>query len=300
MDAYLSAVQRALDHIEAHLREPLHLEAIARRAGFSLWHFQRIFAAFVGEPLGSYVRRRRLTVAATELRASSRRILDIALDHQFESHEAFTRAFRSVFKITPSDFRRKPHLIWANSRPRLDSSRLRQLALNPAMNPSIITLPAFTLLGLETRFISAMSPDANNLEMIPPLFGQLFSRKADLTPALDQFTYGACRCLPDDQRTREDECVYLAGIHVAADAPVPAGMTTWQVPALTYAHFTHRGPVTHLKETINHAYGTWLPRSDYECTDGPELERYDDRFAGGNSENSVMDFLLPIKRKPAN
>lgn len=296
MDAYFAAVQRALDYIEEHLREPLRLEAVARKAGFSLWHFQRIFAAYAGEPLGTYVRRRRLTAAAREMRASNRRILDLVLDYQFESHESFTRAFKSLFKVTPSVFRRKRHLVSSYSRPRLEPESLQHLARLTIINPQIVELPAFTLLGLETHFISALSPEANNLELIPPLYQQLCARKAELPPARDKFTYGACNCLSEDQRTREDELVYLAGVHVVSDSPVPAGMTTWQVPALTYALFTHRGPLSHLSDTINHARGTWLPRSDYEPADGPELERYDDRFRNGG-EKCEMDFLVPVEPK---
>ena len=73
MHTYLNAVQKSLDYIENHLREPLSLEKIARHAGFSLWHFQRIFTALVGEPVGSYLRRRRLTAAAGELREDAPR-----------------------------------------------------------------------------------------------------------------------------------------------------------------------------------------------------------------------------------
>jgi AraC family transcriptional regulator len=296
MDSYLAAVQRALDHIEDHLREPLPLESIARRAGFSLWHFQRIFTAYVGEPLGSYVRRRRLTAAAAELRASPRRLLDLALDYQFESHEAFTRAFKSVFLVTPATFRRNRQLPWVHTRPHLSSAHLRHLSRNIAVKPQIIQLPAFTLLGLETRFISAMSPEANNLVQIPPLFDRFFKRRAELPPALDGFTYGACNCLPADQRTREDELVFLVSAHVAADAKIPAGMKTWRLPARTYAHFTHRGPINRLRETISYIYGAWLPRSDFHCADGPQLERYDGRFGDGG-EQSELDYLIPVTPK---
>jgi AraC family transcriptional regulator len=295
MDSYLAAVHRALDHIEANLREPLRLEAIARRAGFSLWHFQRIFAALAGEPIGSYVRRRRLTAAALELRASSRRILDIALDYQFESHEAFTRAFKAVFHFTPAEFRRNHRIPWVNPRPPLAGENLKHLS-RITMEPQIIRLPAMTLLGLETRFICAMSPDANNLKLIPPLFKRFGSRWAELPSRLDCFSYGACDCVPAGQRTHEDEMVYLVSTSVALDAQPPAGMTVWRIPVCTYAHFTHRGPIGRLNETINYIFGAWLPRSDYQHVEGPELERYDDRFGDGG-EKCELDLLVPVQPK---
>ncbi len=166
------------------------------------------------------------------------------------------------------------------------------------MKPAILDLPALTLLGLEARFIGPMSPDANNHQIIPPLFDRFFARKAEAPPALDGFTYGACDCLPEKERTREDELAYLAGVSVAKNAPVPGGMTTWRVPAAKYALFLHRGPVTRIGETMSYIYGTWLARSDYALADGPSLERYDGRFGDGG-EKSEFEILVPVKRRAA-
>ena len=137
--------------------QPVPLERIARRAGFSLWHFQRIFVAYTNETLGGYLRRRRLTVAVLDIRNTGRSILDIALDYQFESHAAFTRAFKATLHAAPSSFRR--HRDLPEGGPRLV---LRPSDQNTPMKPRIQSLPALTLLGLEARFIGPMSPDANN------------------------------------------------------------------------------------------------------------------------------------------
>jgi AraC family transcriptional regulator len=199
-----------------------------------------------------------------------------------------------VMDMTPSDFRRRRKLLRFLGRPQLTPADLQFLTLNLTMNPTIQQSPALHLLGLEARFIGPMSPDANNHQVIPQLFGQFFARKAELPAALDQYTYGACNCLPEKDRTREDELVYLAGVSVPENSPVPKGMKAWRVPALTYAVFQHRGAITRLGETLNYIYGTWLPRSDYDQADGPSLERYDDRFGDGG-EKSEIDILVPIK-----
>ncbi|MDB6095243.1 MAG: rob [Verrucomicrobia bacterium] len=163
------------------------------------------------------------------------------------------------------------------------------------MKPAIIHLPAFTLVGPHAHFISAMSPDANNLKIIPPLYQQLFARKAEMPPPLDRFSYGACRSLPPSERNREDELEYMAGISVAPQANAPTGMGKWTVPAASYAHFIHRGPISQLTETISYAHASWLPRSGFQSPNGAcEIERYDDRFKDGG-EDSEMDYLLPIK-----
>ena len=103
----LARVQSTIDYIEVHLRDELPTEQIARVAGFSMWHFQKVFSSAVGDTLKDYVRKRRLTSALQELGSGDRRIIDIALDYQFESQEAFTRSFKSVFGKTPGECRKE-------------------------------------------------------------------------------------------------------------------------------------------------------------------------------------------------
>jgi AraC family transcriptional regulator len=273
MNHYRQSVLRAADTIEQHLREPISLDAIARRAGFSLWHFHRLFAGLTGESLGSYIRRRRLTAAAEELRHSRRPILDLALDYQFESHAAFTRAFRSLFEVTPGEFRRRGGLAWRRTQPRLTLPRLLRLPRQTTMEPTIIPLPALRLLGLAARFIGPLSPDADNIEVIPRLYARFCPLIRTLPAQQDRYIYGAVRCPTDRERTHPDELEYLAAINVAAGIRAKPPCTLWPLPPATYACFTHRGPVARLEETINYAFGSWLPRSGYVHTGGPNLDR---------------------------
>lgn len=297
MNHYRQSVLRAADTIEQHLRAPISLDAIARRAGFSLWHFHRIFAELTGESLGSYIRRRRLTAAAEELQRSRRTILDLALDYQFESHEAFTRAFRAAFETTPSRFRRTGGLAWRRTQPRLTRPRLIRLPRQTTMEPKIIPLPALHLLGLSARFIGPLSPDANNLKIIPALYGRFCPLLPTLPPPRDKYIYGAVRCPTDKERTHPDELEYLASINVAPGTKIPPALTRWKIPAGTYACFTHRGPLAKLEETINYAFGSWLPRSKYAHTGGPNLDRQDERFRDGGKD-CELDFLVPVKPNP--
>jgi len=296
MDHYLSSILRSLDFIEENLAEPVTLEAISRRAGFSLWHFQRIFTAYAGEPLGCYLRRRRLTAAAYELRTNRRSIVEIALDYQFESHAAFTRAFKAALRGTPTDFRQRRNRRWFGLRKKLTPADLQHHTMNLTMKPKIKKSPAFTLVGLEARFFGPMSPDANNHLVVPALFGQFLARRTELPGARDGFTYGACHCLPLAERAREDELIYLASVHVPPRTTVPPGMKSWRIPACTHALFQHRGPITGIDQTMKYIYGTWLPRSGYELAEGPSLERYDDRFGDGGKESEI-DILIPITKR---
>ena len=100
-------INRALDYIEDNLTRAMTPDHIAAVAGYSRYHFGRLFRAMTGQRLAEYVRRRRLCEAARELLLSRQRILDIALDYQFESQEAFTRAFKKEFGTSPGLYRRQ-------------------------------------------------------------------------------------------------------------------------------------------------------------------------------------------------
>lgn len=100
------AVQRMQDYIEGHLGEPVTLHALAAAAGYSPWHAARLFREYVGIAPLEYLRARRLSRAAMSLRDSGVRVLDVALDHAFDSHEGFTRAFSGRFGISPERYRK--------------------------------------------------------------------------------------------------------------------------------------------------------------------------------------------------
>lgn len=88
--------------------EALTLRSLAARLGYSDFHMTKQFKAIIGMPLRTYLRARRLAFALVEVRDTDRRLLDIALDYGFSSHEAFTRAFRREYGVSPVAYRRKP------------------------------------------------------------------------------------------------------------------------------------------------------------------------------------------------
>lgn len=98
-------LQRAITHLESCLTTPTSIEEAAALVGYSRYHFSRLFLAVTGITPVAYLRKRRLTEAARELATSSKRILDIALDYQFQSQEAFTRSFKQEFGVSPGLYR---------------------------------------------------------------------------------------------------------------------------------------------------------------------------------------------------
>lgn len=102
----INAVQRMQDFIEQNIHKPITLYELSRCAGYSPYHCARIFKELVGRTPFEYIRARRLTHAALKLRDEKVRVVDVALDFVFDSHEGFTRAFSKEFGITPNQYRK--------------------------------------------------------------------------------------------------------------------------------------------------------------------------------------------------
>jgi AraC-like DNA-binding protein len=122
----IKAVQRMQDHIEAHLREEITMLALARAARYSPWHAARLFKDLTGKSPFEYIRSRRLSEAAENLRGSQRRVLDVALDFVFDSHEGFTRAFARQFGVSPNRFRKSKTSVELFLPPQLRDGYLRR------------------------------------------------------------------------------------------------------------------------------------------------------------------------------
>jgi AraC family transcriptional regulator len=145
----VSLTIRALWYIESHLSGELALEAIADDLGVSRFHLSRAFSAAVGLPLAVYVRARRLSEAAKTLAQGAPEIVAVALDAGYGSHEAFTRAFRQRFGLTPEQLRAQGHFDNLNL--------LEPIRMEPTTNlklgaPRIVKSEALLILGLGERY----------------------------------------------------------------------------------------------------------------------------------------------------
>jgi len=107
MDMHAAFMQQLMLWIEDNIEQKLILETVARRAGYSQWHLQRLFRSYTGVALGTYIRERKLTASVIALLNSNTPLMDIAIKYGFDSQQTYCRTFRRTFDLPPGAFRRK-------------------------------------------------------------------------------------------------------------------------------------------------------------------------------------------------
>jgi AraC family transcriptional regulator len=105
LDDHIECMEEVMRYIREHISDPLDRETLAEVAGFSVPHFHRVFTAHVGESAISYIRRIRLERAGRKLRMGAVNITEVALAAGYDSHAAFSKAFKGQFGLSPSEFR---------------------------------------------------------------------------------------------------------------------------------------------------------------------------------------------------
>jgi AraC family transcriptional regulator len=276
----MDPVQKALWFVESHLQDPLTLDEVASHSGASPYHLTRAFAAVTGHSLMRYVRARRLSEAAQKLALGPRDILTVALDAGYGSHEAFTRAFREQFGLTPEQLRARGHVndITLREPIAMDSTPLTTLD-----QPRFETSKPLLLAGIAERYnceVSAGIPA--QWQRLQPFFG-------GIPKQVGQTAYGACYNFDD-----EGNFDYMCAVEVADFSDLPAGFTTLRVPAQRYAVFHQRGHISTIRSAFAAIWSKWVPASGHEVADAPTLERYGAEF-NPTTGTGGFEIWIPIK-----
>jgi AraC family transcriptional regulator len=164
------------------------------------------------------------------------------------------------------------------------------------VTPQIVNKPELLVIGLEAPFVSVLSPDANNFQVIGRLWEQFSQRAGEVPNRIGREMFGVCFDRPATERTHPHEMQYLAGVRVGSVADLPAGMVAHTVPAGAFAVFTHRGPISEFGDTVAAAYRDWLPQSGFQHAGTADVELYDHRFCV-DGEDSEMEYWVPVVPK---
>ncbi len=286
-----------VNHIEDNLHADLSVQSVAEFSGYSCHHFQKMFAAVTGLSLGSYIRRRRLTIAAAKLKNSSERIIEIAMESGFESQESFTRAFKTMFGANPNEYRKSDSDFGLRSLEAITANLINHLRRGGIdMKPRYETRGDFYVIGIGKVFERGKTEEIGRL-----LWPKLISRFDEIPNKLgkdDDFyiTYGVCKEIWRDNQI-QDHFNYYAGVEVEKGSVPPEGMELLYVPAQNYAVFTHRGGVKDLNLTNQYIWGTWLPQSGHELAQASDLEVYPAAFKP-EKKDVDMEIWVPLKSSP--
>ena len=293
---YKQRLLRVLVQIQQQLDEPLSLGALARTAHFSPYHFHRVFKGMIGESVQSHIRRLRLERSAAQLKSTDWPVTQIALASCYETPEAFTRAFSTMFGVSPSRFRasRRPArpkpgkgagsgVHYRNGRP-LRDFKAASLAAGP-MNITVQTLPA-----RRVAFVHHVGPYPECGAAWDTL-GMFLGKEGRLGG--DSLFIGICH--DDPEVTPPDKIRYDACVTVD-DSFAPGGEIGVQtIAGGEYAVATHFGSYETLGETYARLMGRWLPRSGREMRSIPSFEVYVNDPNSTEPEDLLTDIHVPLE-----
>ncbi|WP_088035207.1 AraC family transcriptional regulator [Evansella clarkii] len=263
----LKNMNRAIDYIEENLTGDIDFKEVARLAYCSEYHFKRMFSFLAGIPLSEYIRRRRLTRAAFELKNSSLKIIDIALMYGYSSPDSFTRAFQSLHGITPSEARNSGNSLKAYPKMTFHLS----IKGGSEMNYRIVDKEAFNIIGLKKRVpivFEGENPEITKMwkTLTPDSINQL----EDLSTVEPKGLIQASTNFSEGRMEEKGTLDHYIG--VATTKETKEDFSALHVPAYTWAVFTSSGPFpAALQETWGRIYSEWFPSSDYEQSRGPEI-----------------------------
>ncbi len=286
---YLDSIQRGVDFIEETLDHPIAVKSVARRAGMSQWHFQRAFKALTGETLKTYIRSRRLSRSLQKLLNRDLRIIDIALDAGFESQEAYTRAFKKAFSMTPGEFRAigEKHLFL--EKVQFDEEYLNHINSNLNMVPEIIELKERLFIGAKTTYCGIESDKNNVAQKLPKLWSEFLPRLEEIRHSVSSTCYGIIQ----ETEGVADELNYYAATEITEVSEIPNGLEVVKLPAQKYARFTHKGEVKNLDMTVSYIYSTWLANSEFAYANEADLEVYGSAYHP-TSDQSEIYYCIPV------
>lgn len=277
----MNPVGRALWYIESRFRGELALDDVAAAAGVSRFHLARAFPASVGSSVMAYVRARRLSEAAKSLANGADDILSVAIDAGYGSHEAFTRAFRDRFGLTPEAVRARRHTGTLNLQEPIRMDDTFDLRLGP---PRLIKHRAFLVTGLSEHYSEGdVAGIPAQWQRFVPYLGAIPGQTGGRT------TYGVCYNVDGSGMD------YMCAVEVSNFSEVPRELARLSICEHLYAVFTHTGHVTAVKPMWKSVFNDWLPRSGYEIAQAPDFERYGETFDPVRGEGA-LEIWVPVTK----
>lgn len=276
----LERIKQLVNQIETQLDQDIQILDLANQFEMSPWYFQRLFKGLIGDSLGSYVRGRRLSKAAELLMTTKKNVLEIALDVGFNSHEAFSRSFKSYFDTTPQDVRNSSSgtnlklSLKLKEKPILTEDLIHFLSTRINKEPEILVMPEKKIVGYTIQIASPFV-DLVHCNTIAEPWMKILSALPALGINMQNVELHGLTLSPSGNFT-EDLLNYIAGVSVAMDYKTPNGMVETFLPEQKVAVFELATHVVNdnLKQKVDSIYGYWFTSSDYERGHGNDYELF--------------------------
>jgi len=269
-DDYIQSVYKVIFYIEQNYKKDLTLEELSKVASFSKYHFHRIFKSIVGENVGDYIRRVRLSSTTLKFN-TNQKITEIALDSGYETNSSFSKAFKKYFGVTPKEF----------------SKNAKKKKGNKMLEPEIVEIKDIEV--LYARATGAYQ------QSVPQAWNQIteFVYKNNLIEKI-KTRYGIGHDNPnvtEENQIRFDACVELntKPIKLANEILLKT------ISGGKYAKFLHRGSYENLGQTYE-LISDWIVSSGIELRDAPMFDKYLDLDPREiKSENLKTEIYVPLK-----
>ena len=279
----MDLIQKALWFIESHSKDVLTLDDVARGCNVSPFHLTRAFAATTGRSLMRYVRARRLSEAARQLANGATDILYVALDAGYGSHEAFTRAFRELFALTPEQVRAQGHL---NNIPLVEAIAMNTTPIPTLAAPRFETLGQTLFAGLVERY------DCQSPMGIPAQWQRFQPYLGNISNQVGDAAYGVCYNFDADGNFD-----YMCAVSVKNATDLPAEFQTLPTTEQRYVVFRHADHVASIRATYSAIWSQWFPTSQYQAAQAPTLERYGPEFNSRTGQGG-LEIWIAIEYNP--
>ncbi|WP_097028367.1 AraC family transcriptional regulator [Clostridium peptidivorans] len=293
---YIDFIQKTLDYIDENITERITADKLAKLAGFSTYHYYRIFNSLVGVSVMEYVTRRKLQYALHELN-NGEKIVNIALNYSFETHTGFTKAFKKHFGCAPNFYRLHAPIGFPQ---RIDLRKIKEDKTGGIiMQPKIIDKDTFKIVGYE--FKTTLKNNSHSRD-IPAFWNKCNTEgkesmlyKTQNPPKHGE--YGICANI------NGDEISYILGVEVTTFDKAMEDMYKLEVPSGTYAVFTtpqvpDEDFVSSIEGTWKYILEQWLPNSEYELDESkPDFEFYDERCHPWEYDKLCMEIYVPVVKK---
>jgi len=287
----LSSMNNAIAYIEEHLTEDIDYSKISKIAYCSEYHFKRMFSFLSGVSLSEYIRRRKLTLAALDLKDRDLRIIDVAVKYGYGSADSFSRAFHSMHGILPSEARSENTQLKAY--PRMTF----QLSIRGGceMNYRIVEKESFKLVGFKKRvpvIFGGVNPEiAKMAELLTPEVIKQLKAISNVEP---RGIISASTNFSEGRMEEKGELDHYIG--VATSSNETAEFEVLVIDASTWAVFESIGPFPETLQNVwGRIYSEWFPSSGYEVVEGPEILWNESPDTGNPKYRS--EIWIPVKKK---